>query len=433
MSISEYQLEPQGQCSGSLRVPGDKSISHRAIMLAAIAEGISEISGFLSSADCLATLNAFQAMGVKIAEHDATRLCIYGMGLNGLQAPGSELNMGNSGTAMRLMAGILSGQSFASTLTGDESLSTRPMLRIQQPLQQMGAKVLLSDQNTAPIKILPTSKLNGIYYRSPIASAQVKSCVLLAGLYAQGETCVEEDTCSRDHTERMLQSFSYPVTVKNNSVCLTGRNKLIATDLNIPGDISSAAFFIVGTLISKSAELEIKGVGINSTRDGVIEILQLMGAGIEIRNKRNYGAEPVADLFIHTSDLHGVEIPRALIAKTIDEFPILFVAAACAKGTTTLRGAAELRVKESDRIHSMAVGLQTLGIVVEEKPDGLIITGGQITGGKIDSDSDHRVAMSFAIASLAANEPITIRNTENVNTSFPNFVDCASQLGLRFK
>ena len=433
MSTLDYQLEPQGQCSGVLQVPGDKSISHRAVMLAAIANGDTDINGFLSSSDCVATVEAFRAMGVKIEQSEASQVIVHGVGLEGLRDPQTELNMGNSGTAMRLMSGILAGQSFPTTLIGDKSLSLRPMQRIQQPLQEMGANVSLAESGTAPIKIQPSKLLQGIQYQLPVASAQIKSSVLLAGLYAQGKTCVTEDIQSRDHTERMLQAFSCPVTIENNSVCIEGGNTLTATKIDVPGDISSAAFFIVGTLISKSAELLIENVGINPTRNGVIEILQLMGGDIKIINKRAYGSEPVADLVIKSSDLHGIEIPQNLIAKSIDEFPILFIAAACAEGKTELSGAEELRVKESDRIHNLSVGLRSLGISTEEKPDGITICGGKLQGGEIDSAGDHRVAMSFAIASLLASGSIQIRNVENVATSFPDFVESASRLGLKFK
>ena len=431
MVCSSYQLEPGGQCSGSLIVPSDKSISHRAVMLASIAEGVSEITGFLPSADCEATLSAFQNMGVNVERIAPTHIRVHGVGLLGLVQPKEELNLGNSGTAIRLLSGILCGQKFSSTLIGDESLSKRPMQRIQNPLIKMGAQIILSGEGTPPITINASNSLNGIDYLLPVASAQVKSCVLLAGLYADSETCVQETTCSRDHTEKLLQSFSYPIEIEKNRICLKGKEKLKACSINIPGDISSAAFFIVGALISNSSNLEIKNVGINPTRDGVIEILRLMGAEIEVKNIRHAGAEPVADLIISSSVLHGIEIPENLIAKAIDEFPIVFIAAACAKGVTTLQGAEELRVKESDRIHCMAVGLRKIGIDAREKEDGLIIVGGKITGGEVDSHGDHRVAMACAISALASKNPISISDIENVDTSFPNFVSCAQQLGFR--
>lgn len=432
MGSAYFQLEPRGQCSGSIQVPGDKSISHRAVMLASLAKGTSEITGFLPATDCEATLAAFQNMGAQVEQLAPAHIRIHGVGLKGLHVPHGELNMGNSGTAMRLITGILCGQNFTSTLIGDESLTARPMQRIHAPLQEMGANIVMSDAGTPPLKIQAANSLHGIHYQLPVASAQVKSCVLLAGLYAQGTTCIAESTPSRDHTERMLQTFSYPIEIESKQVCLTGGSQLIATDINIPADISSAAFFMVGTLISDATELVIKNVGVNPTRDGVLEILRLMGAKIDIRNKKKYGTEPVADLIVRSSDLHGIEIPQHLVAKSIDEFPILFIAAACAQGVTTLSGAEELRVKESDRIHNMVVGLQNLGMDAKEKADGVTIVGGKIQGGEVDSCGDHRVAMSFAMASIVSAAAITIRNTANVATSFPDFVSYASRLGLRF-
>ena len=432
MANACFQLQPQGQCGGLLYAPGDKSISHRAIMLASLAEGTSEVRGLLPSTDCQATLAAFQDMGVQAQWLGFDRIRIHGVGLEGLHAPDGALDMGNSGTAMRILAGILCGQRFAATLTGDASLTRRPMRRILEPLQEMGANITMSQAGTPPLRIQPSHALHGIDYPLPVASAQVKSCVLLAGLYAEGMTCVEDAVRCRDHTEKLLQAFSYPVEVRDSRVCLCGGGRLTATDIEIPGDLSSAAFFIVGTLISRSSQLTVKNVGINPTRSGVIEILRRMGARIDIRNKKNYGEEPVADLVVHSSTLHGIEIPRDLIAGTIDEFPILFIAAACAQGTTELGGAEELRVKESDRIHTMVAGLRKLGIDAREKPDGLTITGGKFTGGEVESDGDHRVAMAFAMASLVCAEVITVVNTDNVATSFPDFAKCAVQLGLQF-
>lgn len=418
-------------CSGETQVPGDKSISHRAIMFASLAEGMCDIKGFLPSTDCEATLAAFQQMGVQVERVSETHVKIHGVGLHGLIAPSSPLDMGNSGTAMRLMAGVLSGQSFFSTLVGDESLSNRPMQRIQKPLQQMGANVTSENKYTPPLVIHPVDNLQGINYSLPVPSAQVKSCVLLAGLYAQGKTCANENAITRDHTERMLQAFSYPVTVNDQSICIEGGGKLHAENIEIPGDISSAAFLMVGALISDNAVLTLRKVGINPTRSGVIDILQKMGADIQLLNKTTMGMEPVADITVHSSQLNGIEIPASLVANSIDEFPIIFIAAACAKGTTTLVGAQELRVKESDRIEAMAAGLQALGLQVTEKPDGLVITGGEIAGGEIDSKGDHRIAMAFAMASIKAKSAIDIKNTENVMTSFPSFVATATELGLK--
>ncbi len=431
MESTDYHLEPGSICNGAASVPGDKSISHRAVMFASLAEGECEVVGFLPSTDCESTLTAFQNMGVQIDRINNTHVRIQGVGLRGLSAPNGVLDMGNSGTAMRLMAGILSGQNFNSTLVGDQSLSSRPMQRIHTPLIKMGAKIDCNASHTPPLIIQSVNSLTAIDYLLPVPSAQVKSCVLLAGLYAQGKTCVEEGVATRDHTERMLQTFSYPAEVNNKRVCIDGGGKLVANNIQIPGDISSAAFLIVGALISKDAELTINNVGINPTRDGVIQMLQLMGADIQITNQRNMGMEPVADLIIRSSQLKGIEVPNSLIANSIDEFPIIFIAAACAQGQTTLSGAEELRVKESDRIALMAMGLQELGISVKEKPDGIEITGGQIQAGEINSGGDHRIAMAFAIASIRANARIVIRDTKNVATSFPNFVTTVSDLGLK--
>lgn len=431
MSNSYYQLEPGGKCSGKLTIPGDKSISHRAVILASIANGISDVKGFLPSSDCKATLNAFQEMGVGVEDVSRSHIRIQGVGQFGLRPPSIGLNMGNSGTAIRLLAGILSGQTFATTLFGDESLNLRPMQRIQAPLQKMGANLMLSAGDVPPILIKPSDSLTGICYQLPIASAQVKSCILLAGLFAKGETCVIENIKTRDHTERMLKSFSYPVEIKSDRICLRGNQGLKACTVDVPGDISSAAFFIVGAIISKSSQLVIKNVGINPTRDGVIEILRLMGAKIQIQNIRNMGAEPVADLLISSSNLSGIEIPKKLVAKAIDEFPIIFIAAAYANGITKLCGAEELRNKESDRIHAMAVGLKQIGIDCTEKQDGVDILGGKIMGGEVDCLGDHRVAMAFAIASLVSERSITILNIKNVHTSFPNFVACSKKVGIK--
>ena len=430
MSVN-FHLEPNAMCSGEIQVPGDKSISHRAVMFASLAEGVSDVEGFLPSTDCEATLAAFQHMGVQVERISEVCVRIHGVGMHGLIAPTSPLDMGNSGTAMRLMAGVLSGQSFFSTLVGDGSLSIRPMQRIQKPLQSMGADITSEDKFTPPLVIQPVKNLTGINYMLPVPSAQVKSCVLLAGLYAQGKTCVNENAVTRDHTERMLQTFSYPVAVNEQSVCIQGGGKLQASHVEIPGDISSAAFLIVGALISDNAVLTLRKVGINPTRSGVIEILQKMGADIQLTNKTTMGMEPVADIVVRSSTLKGIDIPASLVANSIDEFPIIFIAAACAKGVTTLSSAEELRVKESDRIQAMVAGLQTLGLEVLEKPDGLVITGGEMGGGKIDSQGDHRIAMAFAMASIKAKAAIDIKNTENVMTSFPNFVSTATELGLK--
>ncbi|HHJ37860.1 MAG: 3-phosphoshikimate 1-carboxyvinyltransferase [Methylothermaceae bacteria B42] len=427
----EFVVTPGGKLSGQARVPGDKSISHRSVMLGAIAEGVTRVTGFLEAEDALATLAAFKQMGVAIEGPDNGRLIIHGVGMHGLQAPEGPLYLGNSGTSMRLLCGLLAGQSFDSVLTGDESLSRRPMRRVTEPLQAMGAKIETTPQGTAPLKIHGGQRLKGVDYAMPVASAQVKSSLLLAGLYANGgETCVEEPAPTRDHTERMLTGFGYEVNRQGNRVCVRGGDKLIATDLDVPADISSAAFFLVGASIAPDSELILQHVGINPTRTGVIDILKLMGADIEVINPRQVGGEPVADLRVRSAPLKGIQIPEALVPLAIDEFPVLFIAAACAEGETTLSGAEELRVKESDRIQVMADGLTILGIEANPKPDGISIQGGEIASGRVHSHGDHRIAMAFAIAGLRARGPIEIEDCANVNTSFPGFARLARQLGL---
>ena len=418
---------------GKIRVPGDKSISHRSIILGSIAEGITRIKGFLEGEDALATLEAFRAMGVTIEGPDEGDVVVHGVGLHGLKKPDKALYLGNSGTSMRLLSGLLAGQSFASTLTGDASLSSRPMRRVTNPLAEMGAQIATTEKGTAPLQISGNAGLTGINYAMPIASAQVKSCLLLAGLYAAGETSVTEPAPTRDHTERMLQGFSYPIQRSGNKVTIRSGGKLLATDCDVPSDISSAAFFLVGASIAPDSDLIVQHVGVNPTRTGVIDILRLMGADINILNERVVGGEPVADIQVRSSPLHGIDIPEHLVPLAIDEFPVLFVAAACAQGQTRLTGAKELRVKESDRIQVMADGLQILGITAQPTEDGMIIQGGTLGGGEVISHGDHRIAMSFSIAGLCANAPITIQDCENVNTSFPGFVSLSQSLGLNIE
>ncbi|QIK37381.1 3-phosphoshikimate 1-carboxyvinyltransferase [Caldichromatium japonicum] len=429
-----FFVAPGGSLRGYLRVPGDKSISHRAIMLASLAEGQTQISGFLEGADSLATLAAFRAMGVPIEGPKDGEVIVEGVGMQGLQAPSGPLDMGNSGTAMRLLAGLLAGQRFPATLIGDESLSRRPMRRVVEPLTQMGACIQASPSGTAPLLIEPTDALHGIEYRLPMASAQVKSCLMLAGLYAQGETCIHEPEPTRDHTERMLTAFGYPVRRQGLKVCLTGGGRLRSCRLQIPTDISSAAFFLVGASIAPGSDLLLEEVGINPTRVGVINLLRAMGADIELLDRRMAGGEPVADIRVKAAPLHGIEIPAHQVPLAIDEFPALFIAAACAQGETVLRGAAELRVKESDRIQVMADGLNRLGIKAESLADGIRIQGGQFGSATadqaIDAHGDHRIAMSFAIAALRAQGPIEIRDCANVETSFPGFAQLAARAGL---
>lgn len=429
----DFIVAPGGTLKGRLRVPGDKSISHRAVMLGSLAEGETNVSGLLQGEDVLATLGAFRTMGVKATGPDNGKLTIEGVGMNGLQSPAAPLDMGNSGTAMRLMAGILAGQKFDSELMGDASLSKRPMNRVAQPLREMGARIDAREQGQPPLKINGGANLKGIRYQLPVASAQVKSALLLAGLYADGETAVIEPAPTRDHTERMLQGFGYKVVKDGAESRLAGGGKLTACNIDVPTDISSAAFFMVGASIAPGSDLLLQHVGINPTRIGVLHILQAMGGDITIENERIVGGEPVADLRVRSAPLKGIHIPEDQVPLAIDEFPVLFVAAAFAAGTTVLTGARELRVKESDRIAVMAEGLKRLGVTVQETEDGIIIEGGNINGGEVDSHDDHRIAMAFAIAGLRARGAITVRDCHNVNTSFPDFVALAQQAGLNIR
>lgn len=425
-----YVVRPLGRLIGRLRVPGDKSISHRAIMLGAIAEGTTEVSGFLEGEDSLATLRAFRALGVSIAGPEDGRVRIQGVGLRGLKAPTEALDLGNSGTSMRLLAGLLAGQSFASTLVGDASLSRRPMRRVTEPLGRMGARIETSAQGTAPLRLAPVGSLEGIDYALPLPSAQVKSCLLLAGLYTTGRTCVQEPVPTRDHTERMLATFGHPVERVGDRICVQGGGVLRGCPIEIPADISSAAFFLVGASIAPDSDLTLEHVGLNPTRRGVINILRAMGADLEVLHPRQAGGEPVGDLRVRSAPMRGIEIPLDQVPLAIDEFPVLFVAAACAEGETLLRGAEELRVKESDRIAVMAEGLQRLGIMAEPLPDGIRIRGGALAGGTVNSHGDHRIAMSFAMAALRAQGPVVIQDCANVNTSFPGFAGLARGAGL---
>lgn len=428
-----YIANPGGSLSGRVRVPGDKSISHRSIMLGSLADGTTEVEGFLEGEDALATLQAFRDMGVVIEGPTNGRVTIHGVGLHGLKAPAGPLYLGNSGTSMRLLSGILSAQAFDTTLTGDASLSKRPMNRVADPLREMGAVIETAEQGRPPMTIRGGQKLKGIHYDMPMASAQVKSCLLLAGLYAEGETSVTEPAPTRDHTERMLQGFGYPVTVEGNVARVRSGSRLTANRIEVPADISSAAFFLVAGSIAENSELVLEHVGINPTRIGVIDILRLMGGDITLENQREVGGEPVADLRVRSATLKGIEIPEALVPLAIDEFPVLFVAASCAQGRTVLRGAEELRVKESDRIQVMADGLKVLGVSATPTPDGIVIEGGSMGGGEVESHGDHRIAMAFSVASLRASAPIRIRDCANVATSFPGFLELAAKAGIRVK
>lgn len=428
--LLSYTVTPGGSLRGRLRVPGDKSISHRCIMLGSIAAGVTEVTGFLEGEDSLATLAAFRAMGVQIDGPEQGALRIHGVGLYGLKAPTEALYLGNSGTSMRLLSGLLAGQAFDSELTGDASLSRRPMKRVTDPLASMGARITTPAQGTAPLHIQGQGKLKAIEYTLPVASAQVKSCLLLAGLYARGRTCITEPASTRDHTERMLAGFSYPVLRSGNMVCVEGGRQLHATTIDVPADISSAAFFMVGASIAQGSDITLEHVGINPTRTGVINILRLMGADIELHNAREIGGEAVADVRVRASRLRGIAIPIDQVPLAIDEFPALFIAAACAEGKTVLSGAAELRVKESDRIQVMADGLRVLGITAVPTPDGISIVGSRFGGGCIASHGDHRIAMAFAMAGLRATQAVTITDCANVNTSFPDFAGLARSAGL---
>ena len=427
----DYLCEPGGSLTGRWRVPGDKSVSHRSIMLASLADGVSEITGFLEGEDALATMNAFRRMGVRIEGPDAGRVRVHGVGLHGLKAPNGVLDLGNSGTSMRLLCGLLAGQGFEATLTGDDSLRRRPMRRVVEPLSRMGAVIETSAEGRPPLRVRKGPELLGLDYALPVASAQVKSALLLAGLYAQGQTCVTEPAPTRDHTERMLRAFGYEVHVAGRRACLAGGGRLTATSVAVPADISSAAFFMVAASIAPGSDLVLTEVGVNPTRTGVIEILRLMGADIELGNARTLGGEPVADVRVRAAQLRGIEVPEALVPLAIDEFPVLFVAAANARGRTVVRGAEELRVKESDRIAVMADGLAAVGVRAEPTADGIVIEGGETGGGEVHSHGDHRVAMAFAVAALTARGPIRVRDCANVATSFPGFIELARAAGLR--
>jgi 3-phosphoshikimate 1-carboxyvinyltransferase len=419
-----------GKLTGRIRVPGDKSVSHRSIMFGSIAEGTSRISGFLEGEDSLNTLRAFRAMGVEIEGPDNGKVVIHGVGMRGLRRPEKALDLGNSGTSMRLLSGLLCGQDFDVELSGDASLSKRPMQRVTTPLALMGARVDTADGGKPPLKIHGGSHLHAIDYELPMASAQVKSCVLLAGLYAEGRTCVTEPAPTRDHTERMLSAFGWPLEKNGATACVQGPATLKACDIDVPADISSAAFFMVGASIAHGSDIVLEHVGVNPTRTGVIDILRLMGADIELLNPSEVGGEPVADIRVCSAQLHGIRVPEQLVPLAIDEFPVIFIAAACAEGETVITGAEELRVKESDRIQVMADGLQTLGVDATATADGMIIRGGMIGAGAVHSHDDHRIAMAFSMAALRAQGDIGIDDCDNVNTSFPGYVEFASTAGL---
>ena len=429
---AHYRVAPGGEVAGELTVPGDKSISHRSLMLGAIAEGQTEITGFLAGADCLSTLGALGALGVRIERPQAGRVRIEGVGVEGLRGSSSALDMGNAGTAMRLFMGLLAPQRFDSVLVGDESLTRRPMERVAGPLRQMGARIE-TREGRPPVVIHGTPELRGIDYRLPVASAQVKSAVLLAGLRAAGRTRVIEPAPSRDHTERMLSAFGVSVVRDGPSVSIDGGQRLKGTAITVPADFSSAAFFMVAGCLAAERGLLLRNVGVNPTRTGLLTMLKRMGADIRLHP---HGApdgrgEPIADIEVHKSRLRGIEVPEELVPLSIDEFPAFFIAASLAEGETLVRGAQELRVKESDRLAAMAEGLTTLEVENRLLEDGLWIRGGTgFSGGIIESHGDHRIAMAFTIAGLAARGPIEIRDVANVATSFPGFLELARTAGL---
>lgn len=415
---------------GRHTVPGDKSVSHRAIMLASLADGVSTIEGFLEGEDTRATAAIFAQLGVRIEAPEAGKRVVHGVGIDGLQAPSQVLDCGNAGTAMRLLAGLLCAQPFDSTLVGDASLSTRPMQRVVTPLRRMGAGIDADDEQTPPLHIHGGASLRAIDFIPEVASAQVKSAVLLAGLYASGATVVREPRPTRDYTERMLAQFGWPVTWSPGMARLTGGHRLQASAICVPADFSSAAFLIVAATLVPGSDLLLPEVGINPRRAGLLHVLRAMGADIELIEQREQGGEVVADLRVRHAPLSGIEVPVDVVPDMIDEFPVLAVAAACARGTTVIRGAQELRVKESDRIAAMARGLQELGIEVEEAPDGATIEGSALRGGEVDSRGDHRVAMAFAVAGQLAREAVVIGDVANVATSFPGFDELARQAGF---
>ncbi len=431
--MTNFKAYSSHSLNGSIKVPGDKSISHRSIMLGSIANGVTNVSGFLEGKDSLATLRAFQQMGVQI-EKEGSNIAINGVGKHGLKSPTKPLDLGNSGTSIRLMTGLLSAQSFNSQLCGDESLSKRPMARVIEPLYMMGAKID-SYESKPPLSITGNQQLSAINYILPVASAQIKSCLLLAGLYAEGETCIVENSTTRDHTERMLRGFGYPVNISNGQISLMGGGELNACDIEVPSDISSAAFFIVAASIAKESDITLNAVNINPTRTGILDILDLMGANITLTDKRIVAGELVADIRVCSAELHGINIPHELVPLAIDEFPVIFIAASCATGETVLTGAKELRVKESDRIQVMADGLKVLGIEIEVLKDGIRIQGGEFSkqNSVIKSHQDHRISMSFAIASCRSEYDIRIEGVDNVQTSFPNFLELANKIGMNIE
>lgn len=432
----DLEVSPGGRLTGEWVVPGDKSISHRALLLGAIAEGNTEIDGFLFSEDCFATLNALQQCGVSFSS-GPEHITVHGKGLKGLTAPLNSLDCQNSGTSFRLLAGILAAMPFSSQLKGDDSLSKRPMKRIVEPLREMGALIEgreIDSQIYAPLFIQGNPLLKSLEYVLPVPSAQVKSCLLLAGLVAQTEIMLTENTATRDHTERMLKAFGADLRLSSSGqIYLKPGKALQGQGVQVPGDLSSAAFFIAAASFTEGSHIILRNVGVNPTRTGIITILQAMGADITLHDLRIQSGEPIADLEIKSSSLQGIEVPIEWVVSAIDEFPILFVVAALAKGTTTFRGLCELRYKETDRLGVMARELKKLGANLTEWNDGISIEGGKLSGGTIQTESDHRIAMAFAMAGLKTQAPLIIQDVDNIATSFPGFADFAEQCGLTIK
>lgn len=422
------QITKKTHMKGTVAVPGDKSISHRAVMFGSLAQGTTEITHFLQGADCLSTIDCFRRMGIEV-EQTPSAILVHGKGLHGLQKPSTILDCGNSGTTTRLISGILAAQNFDVTLTGDESIQKRPMKRIMTPLSEMGARITsVNGTGCAPLHIEGTT-LKGIHYDSSVASAQVKSCVLLAGLYADGQTSVTEPSLSRNHTEIMLNYFGANVTSAGTTATVTPEPVLTGRKVNVPGDISSAAYFIAAAMLVPNSEILLQNVGINPTRDGILRVFKDMGADITFVNENCDNGEPTADLLIRTSSLHGVTVGGDIIPTLIDEIPMIAVAAAFAEGTTIIKDAAELKVKESNRIDTVVTGLKAMGCDIEATDDGMIIHGGKaLHGAVIDSKKDHRIAMSFAIGALAADGVTEIIDADCVNISYPGFYEDLERL-----
>jgi len=434
-----FKIQKGNGLKGEITVPGDKSMSHRAIMLASLADGKSEISGFLDGEDCLATIEVFKKMGVNISRREGVFI-VEGKGLKGLKDPSGPLDFGNSGTSVRLCSGVLAAQEFSSTLIGDSSLSSRPMTRITEPLGLMGANASSTEEGTLPIKIEPVDSLKSIKYSLPVPSAQVKSCLLFAGLYSEGITEIEEKVTTRDHTERMFKQFGIPIDVSQSKgsklIKLNKVEGIRPTNINICGDFSSASFFILAALITPNSELLLKNVGVNPTRIGFLHALRHMGANIELQKEID-SFEPTADILVRTSSLKGITLNKNLVANMIDEMPAFFVAASLAEGTTKVKGAKELRTKESDRLQVMSEALDSFGVKFRLEDDGITINGlgktGTFKAAQINSHGDHRIAMASSIGSLRSDGETSVLDCLNVNTSFPNFIDACKEVGINIE